>query len=166
MIGYGLVSSLQVRQIAVAVCEVLGGGEEAVRLLCETAVAETLCGTLPDRTRNGAGRGVTQIDEVPFYDTIKRASQHDVDVLEKAFDFNLRDLKWIEITYSPLLAMVVCRLHYKLRPGAIPKTVEGRAEYWKTHYNTVLGKGNVKDYIFKVKQWERFITAPAIERTA
>lgn len=164
MVGYGLVSTLQIRQIAVAVCEVLGGGEEAVLLLCETAAAETLCGTLPDRTRNGAGRGLCQCDEVPFYDTTKRAAQADVIALEKAFDFNLRELKWNEITYSPLLAMVLCRLHYKLRPGAIPRTMEARGEYWKKHYNTVLGRGSVKDYVFKAKAWERFFCAPVGDR--
>lgn len=156
MIGYGLVSSLQVPQFCRAVVDVLGGGDAAYRLMCETAAAETLCGTLRDKTPNGAGRGLFQCDLIGFNDVQLRARQSDVDALQRAFDFDLRQLEWSALNHSPLLAAAVCRLHYKLRPGVIPASLEERAAYWKQHYNSVLGKGTVKDYINKVQAWERY----------
>lgn len=153
MVAYGLYSTLQIRPMAEAVVDVLGGGEEAVLLLCETAAAETLYGTLPDPTPSGAANGLCQCDEKPFLDTVKRTSLADIAAIKKAFGFDLREIKWTDLRYSPLLSLIVCRLHYKLRPGKIPSTLEGRAQYWKVNYNSVLGAGTVQGYIKKVKAW-------------
>lgn len=147
---------MQVKHFSQAVVDVLGGGVNAYRILVETAAAETLCGTLPDKTRNGAGRGLFQCDEIGFVDVIQRASRADIDALELAFDFRLTDIKWEQLNYSPLIAAAVARLHYKLRPGAIPGDLRGRAEYWKKWYNSVAGKGSVADYIFKANAWEKY----------
>ncbi len=156
MIGYGLISAVQVKHFSQSVCAVLGGGEAAVRLLFETAAAETLCGTVPDKTRHGAGRGLFQCDEIAHRDVVTRAKQSDVDALEKAFDFDLRRIQWDDLNYSPLVAAAVCRLHYKLRPEALPLSLNGRAEYWKKYYNTVAGKGSAADYLHRVSMCERY----------
>ena len=155
MIGYGLVSQAQVKHYAQAVCNVLGCGEQnaAVYLLCETAAAETQFGTYFDPTPNGAGRGLMQCDQLPFKDTVNRASAKDIAAIKTAFDIDLKTVKWDDLNYSPLLAMIIARLHYKLRPGAIPQTLKGRAEYWKLHYNSVEGKGTVEHYIQSAKKF-------------
>lgn len=154
--GYGLVSPAQVKQFAQAVCDVLGRGEQnaAVYLLCETAAAETHYGTYRDSTPNGAGRGVCQCDEIPFKDVQQRTRQADVDAVKAAFDFDLRKVEWNDLNLSPLLAMVFARLHYKLKPEAIPLTLVGRAGYWKKYYNTVLGKGTPEEFIARVKPFQ------------
>ena len=156
MIGYGLTSVEQIKLIAIAVCDVLGHGSNgmAVNMLCETAAAETQCGTVADKTRDGAGRGLFQCDEIAFIDVIKRSSLTDIKALETAFDFDLRAIEWSVLNYSPLIAAAVCRLFYKLRPGAIPIDVHGRAEYWKKFYNTALGAGTVEHYIASVNQFK------------
>ena len=50
------------------------------------------------------------------------------------------------------LATVICRLHYWRKPGAIPDSLEGQGEYWKTHYNTYLGAGTVEKYVRAVRE--------------
>jgi hypothetical protein len=154
--GYGLAGPAQVKQFAQAVCDVLGTGEQnsAVYLLCETAAAETGYGSYRDPTPGGAGRGLYQCDEIAFKDVQQRARQADVDALKAAFDFDLRKVKWDDLNLSPLLATVFARLHYKLKPEAVPQTLLGRAAYWKKHYNTVAGKGSAEEYIARVKPYQ------------
>jgi hypothetical protein len=157
MIGYGLISPLQVKHYAQAVVDVMGGGEPAVLLLCETAAAETLCGTVPDKTRNGAGRGLLQCDQVAFGDVVARSKQESIIALERAFDFDLKNVEWDDLNYSPILAMAVARLHYRLIPAQIPLSLKGRAEYWKRYYNTVKGKGSIADYLFRVESCRKYL---------
>ncbi len=154
--GYGLVAPAQLKQFAQAVCDVLGRGDgnSAVYLLCETAAVETQYATYRDLTPNGAGRGVCQCDEIAFKDVQQRTRQADVDAVKAAFDFDLKKVQWDDLNLSPLLAFVFARLHYKLKPEAIPQTLRGRAEYWKKYYNTALGKGSVEEYIARVKPWQ------------
>ena len=45
------------------------------------------------------------------------------------------------------LAVAFCRIYYWRKPGSIPSDIEGRAAYWKKHYNTEGGKGSVKHYL-------------------
>lgn len=154
--GYGLVAPGQVKQFAQAVCEVLGRGEQnsAVYLLCETAAAETGYGTYRDSTPGGAGRGLYQCDEIAFKDVQQRSRQADIDALKAAFDFDLRKVEWDDLNLSPLLATVFARLHYKLKPEAIPLTLLGRAGYWKKFYNTSSGKGSAEEYIARAKPFQ------------
>ena len=72
---YGLARRSHLREIIVAVCDVLGhgAGGHAVDLLLETAAQETHCGQLRDSTPNGAGRGIFQIDPIAFNDICQRA---------------------------------------------------------------------------------------------
>lgn len=144
---YGLCSAAQVKHFAQAVCTVLGGGDEAVSLLCETAATETGCGTYADPTPNGAGRGAFQCDPIAFKDVVARSSEKDLSALKTAFGFDLHTVKHEALDYSPLIAAAVCRLHYKLCPGAIPLTLKARAEYWKKYYNTKAGKGTAAQYV-------------------
>lgn len=51
--------------------------------------------------------------------------------------------------YDLRYAAVMCRIHYKRVPAALPDKddVLGMAEYWKRHYNTVKGAGSVDEFI-------------------
>lgn len=157
--GYGIVALAHIKQYAQAVCEVLGRGNQnaAVYLLCETAAAETRYGTYFDPTPNGAARGLYQCDEIAFNDIQARARQADVDALKTAFDFDLRKVEWNDLNMSPLLATVFARLHYKLRPEAIPLTLAGRADYWKKFYNTSAGKGTAAEYIARALDYKDYM---------
>jgi len=149
---YGLVKPEHAVDFVTAVVDVLGGGENACSLMLETAMTETHLGALMDPTRKGAGTGLCQNDELPFYDTIRRTrAKHQEAVLE-AFNIEVMDIKWEELENSPLLSFIACRLVYKLVPESIPDTIEGRAAYWKKYYNTSAGKGTVEKYIENAKK--------------
>ena len=48
----------------------------------------------------------------------------------------------------------VYRLCYYRKPDALPEAgdIEGQAAFWKQHYNTLLGAGTVRKYVYKVQQ--------------
>lgn len=148
--NYGLINKQDAVSYARAVCSVLSGGENATALCVETAAAETLLGDYRDPTPVSAGTGLTQVDLGTFewlrgkYQNTSIAS-----ALSAAFNIDLSRTVYQELRTSPLLAMIFCRLRYLASPGAIPATREGRADYWKRHYNTVAGKGTPADYLTK-----------------
>ena len=47
------------------------------------------------------------------------------------------------------------------KAGALPEAgdIEGQGQYWKTHYNTPLGKGTVTKYVYKVQKILKEITS-------
>lgn len=153
---YGLSSIHSAVAHAVAVCDVLGHGNlgNAALLLTETAAAETFLGEYRDPTERYAGAGLTQVDEGTF-DWLKDkfSNTKDEKALHEAFGFTLSDVVYSELELSPLLAFVFARLRYRVVPDSIPATLEGRAEYWKVHYNSSAGAGTIDDYLRKSKQF-------------
>lgn len=163
-IYYGLTDLSQLVEMSHRVCEVLGHGSNnaAVDLLLETACAETLMGTLRDRTDYRAGGGVTQIDPIGLRDVQKRTPGRIMQLVRNEFDINLSAVEHRELEHSPLLSLIVCRLHYRLKPEQIPADRLGRAAYWKRHYNTSAGKGSPEEYL---DRWASH-GAPEMERWA
>lgn len=53
-----------------------------------------------------------------------------------------------ELIGNLFYATAMCRAHYRRRPEPLPKAgdLDGLADYWKTHYNTVKGKGTVEHF--------------------
>jgi len=56
-----------------------------------------------------------------------------------------------EMIWNWRYATIMCRLRYYPYP-AIPKSVGGRASYWKRYYNTRLGKGKPTQYVRRVQR--------------
>lgn len=150
---YGLKSASDAVQYARKVVEALGGDEPAVRLLVETAAAETLLGQLKDPTPYAAGTGLTQVDRGTF-DWLKQlyADHRLGNLIIQHFNITLSKTQYQELETSPLMAMIFCRLRYYAVPSKIPETLSGRAAYWKQWYNTSAGKGTVEDYLQKVEK--------------
>jgi hypothetical protein len=138
-IGYGIVSKEQILEFAYAVCEVMGHGNNhsAVELLVETSAAETLLGEFDDPTDYGAGTGLCQTDEGTFIWLIDkfRFSSVRQEILS-AFFIDICNVRFDHLANSPLLSLIFCRLRYMVVVDEIPLDREGRAQYWKTHYNT------------------------------
>jgi len=149
---YGLVSSAVAVIMATAVCDVIGHGSNntALSLLIETAAAETLLGDFRDTTDYAAGTSLTQQDE-PTFDWLKgKYANHSINEKLKAnFDVDLAKVEYRELEHSPLLAFIFCRLRYYVVPAPIPTSLEGRANYWKQHYNSSAGKGTPAEYIHR-----------------
>ncbi len=157
---YGLVNEQQAHDLAKAVSRVLGNGKNnnAHLLNIETACAESQLGHYKDNTPDGAGRGFTQVDAGTFYWLKDKA-------LEKApgaamrlkrswykkilneFGIDLKRVEHSDLDYNPLLSLIFTRLRYLVVPQPIPTTRKERAQYWKTFYNSRLGKGTVEHYL-------------------
>lgn len=146
--NYGLTNQLYLKECIDIVCNCLGYGINGVadELLIETARAETGAGTIADNSI-GAGMGITQIDKIPFVDIQDRVRHSDRDKIKEELGIDLALISWEHIRYNPLLCVLFTRLKYKKIPETIPSSIKGRAEYWKTYYNTEAGKGTVKHYI-------------------
>ncbi|MEH6649981.1 MAG: hypothetical protein V7707_08165 [Motiliproteus sp.] len=146
---YGLTEPTHAVDIATQVCDLLGHGKNnrAVHLLLETAAQETHLGQYRDGTDYRAGFGLCQVDEIGFVDVVQRTRSKNKALLKEQFDIDLDLVAHRELEHSPLLSMVICRLHYKLKPEVVPVDLADRAAYWKKHYNTVAGKGEPVEFI-------------------
>ncbi|MBT7349732.1 hypothetical protein HN803_02960 [candidate division WWE3 bacterium] len=153
---YGLLNQRHLADVATEVCDCLGYGANGTArdILMETAGAETIFGTYKDETKF-AGMGITQFDKSPFYDVRTRASVSDRKRIEEYFNIDIDLVDWKDLRYNPLLAMLFTRLKYKKITAEIPETLMGRAEYWKEHYNTKLGKGTTSKYLAASKHYGR-----------
>ena len=148
---YGLQSKEQITSHARKVVSVLGGGFTAERSLIEIAATETNSGTFPDSHPEKLGVGLTQFDQIGFDDVQKRTRRKDKDRVLQMLGYDIDRLVLADLAFDPLLALVFTRLKYKLIPEEIPETVEGRAKYWKQHYNSDAGKGSAEEYLERVK---------------
>lgn len=150
MFYYGLVSAEEAREIAEKVSSALDGGEVnqlAVDLMLETAAQETHLGKFRDESPYNAGVGLCQIDLIAFIDMRNRVRDDHKATILHAFNIDLNEVTYRELSYSPLLSFIYCRLYYKLIPDPIPDSLDGRAQYWKEFYNTARGKGSPGDYV-------------------
>ena len=134
---YGVVSKKQLVDTVKYVCDVLGHGKNnnAVKLLLETAGAETSLGKVKDKTKY-AGMGITQIDKIAFDDILERVSFSDVAIIKEQMGIELAWVEWNDLRYNILLAFLFTRLKYKKIPEEIPTKMQDRALYWKKHYNS------------------------------
>ena len=146
LFGYGITKERQAHEFANAVCHVLGGGENAVNLLIETAMQETKMGSYSDRHAHKWGVGITQFDQIGI-DEVKRSSPHVKNQVLNAFGVDIDAIELRDLAYSPLLSFICCRCFYLLKPGAIPGTVEERGEYWKMYFNSEAGHGTAEQYV-------------------
>lgn len=126
---------------------------EAIELLMGTWAAESNGGEWLKQLSGGPARSAWQIEKSTFKDIINRACMDHKEVLGQTAKFSATidesDYPLIERNHK--LAIQVARLKYFLCPGAIPKTLEGQAEYWKKYYNTKFGAGSAAKYIEKYK---------------
>ncbi len=147
--SYGFIKD--VKHQATIVCDCLGHGKNntAVDMLLETACAETGMGRILDRTLK-AGLGLCQVDNgKPYhpFDDIKKRSAKYRSKIKRDLGIDLDLIEWNDLRYNTFLALLFCRLHYLPVSDDIPLTLKGRAAYWKRHYNTNAGKGDVDHFL-------------------
>lgn len=121
---------------------------EAVDLVYETAVVES--GNFKYLKQiKGPAIGFTQLEPETVWDcwenyiVFRNVLKH---FFEEELKFDHNDLAFCVLT-NLALQVAFARIWYYRRPGKIPTTLEGRARYWKIHYNTIKGKGTVEHYL-------------------
>lgn len=150
---YGAINKNEIIDITSEVVRVLGGGENAIKMVLETIATETSMGTLKVKPRYNFGIGLCQFDLPGFNDAKARISKEKKDLILQEFNIDIDQVELRDLAYSPLLSIIFCRVFYLLRPNVIPSTVEERSKYWKKWYNTESGKGTVEHYLEQVKTY-------------
>lgn len=147
---YGLTDFKELENHILHVVACFGGGSNAISLLFGTCAAETNLGKTRD-IHSESGFGLCQFDKIAVEDVIARTRQHNKDIVEEHFGIDIDSVTPGMLDCSPLLSLIFCRLFYMLIPEPIPGDIEGRAAYWKKHYNKT-GKGSIEHYLDSAEQ--------------
>ena len=114
------------------------------------AATESNFGTHPNTYRSGYDGGIWQVDRIGFLET-QSTSSHPGLARKHALIKEKLGIDWSTVTYSdlrkPLYSALAARQVISNWPRAIPDTVDGQANEWKTYYNTEAGAGTVKHFI-------------------
>lgn len=122
----------------------------AEELLVMTIAAESLGGQYIYQTK-GPARGIGQMEPATEEDLLVNFIRYKSELREalKAYiQFNVDGTYVYRIpdplTYSLAYQILMTRIFYLRKPGAIPPHTDTKAlaAYWKKHYNTYLGKGD------------------------
>lgn len=126
--------------------------EAAVELLVGTALKES--GGLKWRTQlnGGPARGLFQMEQATYDDIWSNYLTFRPPLgaaIQSAFSPAGGTLNFEQITHNDGYAAVMARLKYYRVPAPLPAAgdVTAQGEYWKTYYNTHLGKGTVASYV-------------------
>ena len=124
--------------------------EEAQAMVFETGMAETGYRHL-DQMKAKKGIGAVsfwQIEPATIRDIWDNYISYRKPLIQATYKLGLIEENKVFSVYSNIaLAAAFCRIHYRRFPKAIPKTMPQRANYWKTFYNTIKGKGTVDHYV-------------------
>ena len=111
---------------------------------------ESKDGTHPNTYREGYHGGFWQVDLIGFRDTQDKDSHHGLDSkfrnIKSNFDIDWPSVQWEDLR-KPLFSALAARLKLSNVAASIPRDVEGQASYWKKHYNTSEGAGDVPKFI-------------------
>lgn len=130
----------------------------AVKLLLMTAAQESHMGTFVRQLNGGPALGVFQMEGNTHDDIwenyLAYREERGARILEIARMDRGPDSDALEFNLK--YAVLMARAHYRRVPVRLPEgdDIKGLAEYWKKHYNTVLGSGTVSE---AVRNYERFV---------
>ncbi len=148
---YGLETRTHAWNIAQRVAQAFGGRVSMVTvMIVETGCAETHLGRLKDRHPDRLGVGWLQCDEIALVDVKQRTRERDREIMHGKFGYDLDKVELADLSHDPLLAALICRLHYKLVPERFPDDLLDRGSYWKRHYNKS-GAGSAREYVERVE---------------
>lgn len=125
--------------------------KEAELLLLETIAVETNNGNAKDYSPI-YGEGLTQFDR-PTFNYIKKEittnkNYRSVYNRVKAICFvDVANLQYEDMRKKPLANIVLSRLLYFVKPGAIPTTFDGRWKYYKKWWNSTAGATTYQKYV-------------------
>lgn len=125
--------------------------QEAEDLVYGTCAQESGCGYYLHQLGTGPACSIYQIEPRTHQDLVKYVEKTEYINWFKSIT---RTFDTKTLTYNLLYATGMCRMYYYRVPEKIPTTIEGLAEYWKKYYNTVKGKGTVKQFIENYHKYE------------
>lgn len=133
---------------------------KAVPLLLGTVAAESQGGNYLHQ-KGGPACGIFQIEPLTLNDIADNFVAYRQDRFAQLLaTYPLYEWTFNRLIYDLKFATLVARLHYMRVPQALPVTPEEAAAYWKTHYNTIKGKGTVAHFL---QAYEHFVV-PVLRR--
>ena len=121
--------------------------KEARDLIYETGMSETGYRHL-EQMGDGPAVSFWQIEPATINDIWSNYILYRKPLIQKAYELGfIEDEMDFSVMTNIGVAIFFARIYYRRKPGAIPKTMEERAKYWKKWFNTEEGKGTVKHYI-------------------
>lgn len=120
---------------------------EAVDLVFETGNAETGYRHL-EQMGGGPAKSFFQVELNTLADNWENYIVYRKPLIECLYSIGFieKDPEF-SIVANIAVAIAMCRIYYYRQPGSIPKTIEGRASYWKKVYNTEGGAGTPSHYL-------------------
>jgi hypothetical protein len=125
---------------------------EAVELLMLTSAQETFCGKY-FRQVKGPARGFFQVEPNTEKGLVGALKEKGGTLNLKIEMLMLGSAHFPNMVYSIPYQVAIARYFYFLKPGSIPTTIEGMAEYYKKYYNTYLGKATVAEAIANYRRY-------------
>ena len=126
------------------------------KFLRRIAWVESKFGDDPGTYRPGYNGGIWQVDDIAFQDTQATSAHPNLkqkyEKIREKLKIDWENAIWDDLR-KPLYSGLAARLFLSNLPHAIPDTLRGQAEYWKTYYNKT-GKGTVERFIKDVEDLE------------
>jgi len=120
---------------------------QAVNLLLGTAAQESAFGKYYRQKGSGPALGIYQIEPDTHDSIVDNFIAYRIELIGKIQDMGYADFDAARLKYDVQYATIFARLKYWPIPYAIPNDVSGLADYWKTHYNTINGRGKESEFI-------------------
>jgi hypothetical protein len=134
----------------------------AEELLLATAAHESLLGHYLVQV-NGPALGLYQIEPATHDDVWQNYLKFRNKLSKKVVQLQTPSINpKNQLVYNFAYSTAIARIIYYRCPKKLPKAddIEGLAQYWKSHYNTFLGKGSIDDFI---SHYQRFINPQMIK---
>jgi len=152
-----MINASQLRKyIVIPELERLGLHSQAAEdLVMGTAAQESKLGEYLKQLGDGPARGIFQMEQATEKDIWLNYLKYKPKLREKVLVITSTPTPYYteEILYNLRYAAAMCRIHYLRQKERLPdhNDVEALGEYWKTHYNTHLGRGTVEEFIRNYK---------------
>tara|TARA_R100000458_G_scaffold58777_1_gene67554 strand:- start:1252 stop:1740 length:489 start_codon:yes stop_codon:yes gene_type:complete len=162
-----MIDSLQMKYIIKSTLEEMGqkyASHDAMMMVYRTGIVESKYKYLMQKGGKNIARGFFQCEPWVAVSLCNDYLQYRTKLLEKCakvcnlnkdYFINPEEDVWQDILTTNIKASIVCcRLHYWRVPKPMPKTLDGQAKLWKTHYNTHKGAGTIKHFKELVSTYE------------
>lgn len=124
--------------------------QAAENLLMGTAAQESDCGKYVRQLQNGPARGIFQMEPDTLDDIYANYLEFRPDLRGAIDAYLIPSMGQADnLIYNLAYAALMCRVHYRRVPDALPKAddIRGLAAYWKRFYNTAMGKGKPEEFV-------------------
>ena len=126
---------------------------DAANLILGTIAQESGFGTYIKQIK-GPALGICQIEPFTFEDILNNFLVYKPTLKAKIRGAcNIYELRSESLVYNLAFSIAMCRMFYLRISEALPTNMEGYAKYWKTYYNTHLGKGTEQEFINNYKKY-------------